>query len=389
MPCRRSSAGLDVGVEDPASLVLWRAPAPGVSERHRPESEALGDAEPASSEQLVSHHRLPSVPITSANRSAAPTAASGRGTVRVRARIALERDEARPPQAARDDGERSNGRGRSSRRLARLTDASAHETEDLYPLRIRQRATEGEQAVLGTAGACDPVHDQPRRPVLSQDERRLRLEVRHEHDALGLGLRDVPVPHGEALDRSQGRAGADRLRGDLRCALASLAASGPRSAPDPRRPRPPGESSFPPDRVSGAHSAKRLRGRRSSAGDRAAGSPRFDPPQRLTRDRRLRRACTTTTRSGRGRGGGALRGRASSALPGDGRCRTGGPASSATPKRLSQSPPSVSPTASSVVASSPGSRRAAVETRHSARREARMRSPTRSRSRPGGLGYVR
>ena len=56
------------------------------------------------------------------------------------------------------------------------------------------------------------VDDQPRRPVLGEDERNVGLEVGHEHDALGLRLRDVAEPRCQAFDGRERRDGGDRRR---------------------------------------------------------------------------------------------------------------------------------------------------------------------------------
>ena len=201
-------ARVDERLEHAAALVLRGAPAPGLAEGHRSERD-LRDPETAPAEQCVAHHSS-SVPMMSATSVAASSAAARPRDVRVGACVSLERDETRVAELREvvvHRGAREPGR---VDQVGGPPDATTHESEDLHPLRIRERPAERDETVLARAVRRGQVRDETRRAVLGEHERRRRLEVGDEDDALGLGLRDVAVSGRDVLDGRERRLRVER-----------------------------------------------------------------------------------------------------------------------------------------------------------------------------------
>ena len=68
-------------------------------------------------------------------------------------------------------------------------DATTHESEDLHPLRIRERPAERDETVLARAVRRSQVRDETRRAVLGEHERRVgsRWGMRTTRSASGSG----------------------------------------------------------------------------------------------------------------------------------------------------------------------------------------------------------
>ena len=138
-------AGLDVGVEDAARLVLRRTPAPGLAERHRAERD-LRDPEAAVAEQRVAHHSS-SVPRDARDERGRLAGCLAPRDIGVCPCVPFECDQARLAQLRRGGGARSSASARSRRPGLRRAPCRDRRARGSRPASDRRAPGRGRRAV--------------------------------------------------------------------------------------------------------------------------------------------------------------------------------------------------------------------------------------------------